>query len=475
MTDSWANSGVDLHVELAGTRLRAGIEEALREAIRSGRLAAGERLPPTRALAGDLGVSRNTVAAAYSQLVAEGWLSARRGSGTVVAAHVGAVETSRVSAPEVVQPRHDLRAGTPDLASFPRTGWLAAARRALATSPASSLGYGDPRGSPELRRALASYLARARGVQANADRIVVCSGFAHGLTLLCAVLRTRGAKRIGAEAFGHTSFRETIARAGLRGTTIGVDDRGAVIEELTTEDAVVLTPAHQFPLGSALAASRRTACVAWARERGALVVEDDYDGEFRYDRQPVGALQALAPDHVAYCGTASKSLAPGLRLGWLVLPGALVDEVAEARRLTGGPSALDQLVLAELIESGAYDRHVRRARHAYRKRRDHLVDAVRAPTSGVAAGMHVLVELDEPETAVVERAARAGLLVEGLSEYAAPGAAHAPALVVGYGTPPEHAFAAAVAVLARQLRGRAGGARSSRRRSGSRAPHPGTH
>jgi len=469
VSNSWANSGIDLHLEVAGKGVRAGLEQALREAIRSGRLAAGERLPATRVLAGDLGLSRNTVAAAYSQLVAEGWLSARRGSGTVVAAQAAAGRSVPAAAVERSSPRHDLRAGTPDLASFPRSAWLAAARRALATSPSSDLGYGDPRGLPELRHALAAYLARARGVHATPDRVVVCSGFAHGLTLLCSVLRGRGAKRVATEAFGHASFRETITRAGLAATTIGVDGEGAVVDELVREDAVVLTPAHQFPLGSALAAGRRTACVAWARERGALVVEDDYDGEFRYDRQPVGALQALAPDDVVYCGTASKSLAPGLRLGWLVLPALLVDEVAEVRRLTGGPSALDQLVLAELIESGGYDRHVRRARHAYRRRRDRLVAALGSPVSGVAAGMHVLVELTEPESAVVERAARASLLVEGLSEYAAPGAEHGPALVVGYGTPPEHDFGAAVAALRRAL-GRARAAPERRRRSGTRAP-----
>jgi GntR family transcriptional regulator/MocR family aminotransferase len=451
VSSAWANSGVDLHVELAGTRARAGLEQALRDAIRSGRLAAGARLPPTRSLAGDLGLSRNTVAAAYSQLVAEGWLSARRGAGTTVAAHATATDPAVRPAPPTSGARHDLRAGTPDLASFPRSGWLAAARRALVASPYSALGYGDPRGLPELRQALAGYLARARGVHASADRIVVCSGFAHGLTLLCSVLRAGGARSVAAEAFGHASFRETIERAGLRATTIDVDEQGAVVGDLGGEDAVVLTPAHQFPLGHALAPSRRTACVAWARDRGAIVVEDDYDGEFRYDRQPVGALQALAPDHVVYCGTASKSLAPGLRLGWLVLPQRLVDEVAETRRLTGGPSALDQLVLAELIESGAYDRHVRRARHAYRRRRDRLTAALRLPVAGVAAGMHVLVELHEPERDVVERAARASLRVEGLSEYAAPGTAHGPALVVGYGTPPEHAFEAAVAALARVL------------------------
>ena len=427
--------------------------------MRTGRLGAGLRLPPSRALAGDLGISRNTVAAAYGQLVAEGWLTARQGSGTRVAPRVVAVEVApmvaRLSAPKI---RFDLGAGSPDVAAFPRSGWLAAARRALVAAPSEAMSYSQPLGRPELRRALADYLARARGVHAAPDRIVVCSGFAQGLAILCQVLRTGGAKSIATEAYGHQSHRDTIAAAGLRAATIQVDEHGAVVDELRHARAVLLTPAHQFPLGPALVSRRRTQAVDWARQTGGLIIEDDYDGEFRYDRQPVGAMQALAPEHVVYAGTASKSLAPGLRLGWLVLPERLVADAATARQLTGGPSALDQLTMAEFILSGAYDRHVRRSRLAYRARRDKLVTALEqrvpaARASGIAAGLHVVVELPagRSEEGVIALARQRGLIVEGLAGFSAVEQQRDPALVVGYGTPPAHAFDSAIGALCRVL------------------------
>jgi GntR family transcriptional regulator/MocR family aminotransferase len=450
---------VDLHLDLTGTRVRAALESALREAVRTGRLAEGVRLPSSRTLAGDLGIARNTVADAYGQLVAEGWLIARSGSGTRVAAR----PADEQAAPPPVRPetppvRYDLRPGSPALALFPRTAWLAAARRALNTAPADALGYGHTRGLPQLRTALADYLARARGVHAVPERVVVCAGFTQALTLLARVLRARGATAMGVEAYGHWQHHDVIAAGGLRPRPIPVDADGAVIDDLEA-DALLLTPAHQFPVGVPLAAHRRTRTVAWAHDTGGLIIEDDYDGEFRYDRQPVGALQALAPEHVVYAGTASKTLAPGLRLAWLVLPAALVDEVTEAKRVTDGhTSTFEQLTLAEFLTSGAYDRHVRRCRLTYRRRRDRLVTALRreAPhvrVTGVAAGMHALLELppgtDEDE--VVARAARHGLALEGLRTYRAAEAHHGPALVVGYGTPPDHSYTGALARLCATL------------------------
>ncbi len=399
MSETWATSGVDLHLDLAGRRVRNGLETALRDAVRSGRLRPATRLPSSRVLAADLGIARNTVAEAYGQLVAEGWLTARRGSGTQVAERAAAA--GALPAPPVAQPdrlRYDLRPGSPDLSAFPRQEWLAAARRSLAAAPSQALDYGDPRGRPELRRTLAGYLSRARGVRATADRIVICSGFTQGLGVLCQALRRRGATVLATEAYGLAVHRDVPAASGLRLAPLPVDARGAMVGELSSADAVLLTPAHQFPLGVALAAQRRTQVVEWACRTGGLVIEDDYDGEFRYDRQPIGALQALAPEQVVYAGTASKSLAPGLRLGWLVLPAHLVDEVAAAMTLAGGgPTVLEQLTLAEFIEAGRYDRQLRRARLAYRQRRDRLVAALReqAPdvqVTGIAAGLHVLLD-----------------------------------------------------------------------------------
>jgi GntR family transcriptional regulator/MocR family aminotransferase len=399
---------------------------------------------------------RNTVAEAYGQLVAEGWLTAQHGAGTWVAERATSpvVETApRARGPDPA--RYDLRPGVPDLSSFPRTTWLAASRRALNASPYNVLGYGDPRGLPRLRAALAEYLARARGVTAVPERIVVCAGFAQGLELLCEVLCRRGAKTLATEAYGHPLHWRIAGANGLQTRPLPVDSGGAAIDRLDQEDAVLLTPAHQFPLGVSLAPLRRRRVVEWAARTGGLIIEDDYDGEFRYDRQPVGAMQALAPEHIAYAGTVSKSLAPGLRLGWLVLPAGLIDEVVAVKESVGRlSSSLDQLALAEFIASGAYDRQVRRARLAYRRRRDQLVTSLRrgppqAQITGIAAGLHALVQLPdgEREGEVVARAAGHGLAVIGLTTYSAGRNRHTPALVVGYATPPDHAFTTALARL----------------------------
>jgi GntR family transcriptional regulator/MocR family aminotransferase len=459
---TWANTSVDLHLDLAGSRKREGLERALRNAVRTGRLGPGLQLPSSRALASDLGIARNTVADAYGQLIAEGWLTARQGAGTRVADRSSAVEAAATPARQASRPQYDLRAGSPDTAAFPRSAWLAATRKALTAAPAEALGYTDPQGRPELRQALAGYLARARGVRLTPDRIVICSGFTQGFGLICQVLRRRGAKTLAMEICGQPRHRDIAAAAGLSTTTVPVDGHGARIDEIADADAVLLTPAHQFPLGVTLAPQRRSRVVAWADATNGLVIEDDYDGEFRYDRQPVGAVQSLAPERVAYAGTVSKALAPGLRLGWLALPAALVDDVVAVKILTDRiTSSLDQLTLAEFINSGHYDRQVRRSRLAYRRRRDQLVDALSRHTPwvriiGIAAGLHLLLELPDSQTEhdIITRAARHGLALEGFGSYQrVPASTYPPALVIGYGTPHEHAFTGAVerltAVLAR--------------------------
>jgi GntR family transcriptional regulator / MocR family aminotransferase len=458
MKETWATSaGLDLHLDMSGAGVRRSLEAALRDAVRSGRLAAGTSLPSSRALAEDLGIARNTVVDAYGQLVAEGWLAARHGSGTWVAERTEPPAAMPPARPAASVPaiRYDLRPGVPDVSAFPRAAWLAAARRALATAPARALSYNDPRGLQSLREALAGYLARARGVAVTPDRIVVCAGYAQGLELLGQVLRANGTSRLAVEAFGLPAHWRIVTGGGLALSPIAVDAGGAVVSELTDEGAVALTPAHQFPLGVALEPRRRREVVDWAAATGGLVIEDDYDGEFRYDRQAIGALQSLAPEHVAYAGTASKSLVPGLRLGWLVLPGRLVGDVVAAKQAAGRlSSSLDQLTLAEFIESAGYDRQVRRARLAYRRRRDRLVAelARRAPqvrVTGIAAGLHALVLLPPgaDEQAVVAEARRRGLALQGLTEFSAGTQTHDPAVIVGYATPPGHQFTTAVARL----------------------------
>ncbi|MEV6178878.1 PLP-dependent aminotransferase family protein [Streptomyces sp. NPDC052016] len=460
MEKPWATLGVDLHLEPTGHGLRRGLTDALREAVRSGRLAPGTRLPSSRTLAADLGIARNTVADAYADLVAEGWLTARQGSGTRVAERAvvppsGAPPQRR----ERHRPVYDLRPGSPDLASFPRTEWLKAARRAVTAAPNDALGYGDSRGRVELRTALAVYLARSRGVRTDPERILVVAGFAHGLQVLGTVLRARGARTVAVESYRLDVHEKRLTTAGLRTRPLPFDRLGTDPSPLTDEGAVLLTPAHQFPMGVPLHHDRRAAVVDWARHTGGLVLEDDYDGEFRYDRQPVGALQGLDPDHVVYLGTASKSLAPGLRLAWMVLPPGLAEEAAAAKGEIDTCGVLDQLTLAEFLTSGAYDRQVRSARLRYRRRRDALVEALadRAPdahVTGIAAGLHAVVNLPPgTEQSVVRAAAWQGLAVHGLSFFRHQDAIADPqdALVVGYATPPDHAWTGALDALCRVL------------------------
>ncbi|MFD8674857.1 PLP-dependent aminotransferase family protein [Streptomyces seoulensis] len=463
MADSWANLGIDLHLERAGSSgLRRGLTDALRDAVRTGRLAAGTRLPSSRTLAADLGLARNTVAEAYADLVAEGWLTARQGSGTRVAERavpVAGAAGAPVRRRTPGRPTHSLVPGTPDLAAFPRTEWLRAARRALTRAPNDALGYGDPRGRPELRTAVAEYLARVRGVRADPHSVLITAGFGHALRLLGTVLRGRGARTVAVESYGLFVHHDLLAASDLTTTALPYDELGTDTTGLTDEGAVLLTPAHQFPMGTPLHPDRRAAVVDWARRTGGLILEDDYDGEFRYDRQSVGSLQGLDPDRVVYLGTASKSLAPGLRLGWMVVPPALLAELTKAKGHSDTVGVLDQLTLAEFIASGAYDRHVRAARLRYRRRRDQLAAVVagRAPevtVTGIAAGLHAVLRLPPgTEQAVVQAAHWQGLALHGLSFHRHPRAVAEPldALVVGYGTPPESAWADALEALCRAL------------------------
>lgn len=479
-TTSWTAFGGDLHLDLSGRRaagigLRAALEDALREAVQDGRLAPGTRLPSSRALGEDLGIARNTVVEAYGQLTAEGWLASRQGSGTTVAGRTTPRPPGRRAA-ELPRgrrtARYDLMPGRPDVSLFPRTAWLSAARRALATAPHEAFDYGSPLGRIELRQALTDYLARVRGVRTDPDHLLICSGFTQGIGLLCTALReggagrARGTRTLAVEGYGLPPQREMVRAAGLTPAPLPLDCSGARTDLLGArrDAAVLLTPAHQYPTGAALAAERRSAAVGWAREQDGYVIEDDYDGEFRYDRQPLGAMQALDPERVVYAGTAAKSLAPGLRLAWLALPDALVEPVARLKQLADTMSpVLDQLTLAELITSGTYDRHVRRCRLHYRRRRDALVAALaeQAPhvrVTGIAAGLHAVLQLPPGAPSEVELLARAEefeLAVTGLSWHLADPALAPdapPALVVGYATPPDHLFPAALDALCGLLR-----------------------
>ncbi|MFF7311177.1 aminotransferase class I/II-fold pyridoxal phosphate-dependent enzyme [Streptomyces sp. NPDC008137] len=463
MANSWVNSaeriGSDLHLEMSGPGgRRTALIRALREAVRDGRLAPGTRLPPYRSLAADLGVARNTVADAYAELVAEGWLTARQGSGTRVAERAEplrpAARVPKRAPPRVRGPRHNLLQGTPDVSAFPRAAWLASYRRALQQAPNEVFGPGDPAGRAELREALGEYLARARGVRTEPGRIVICSGFAHALRLLFGGGVLRGP--LAVEAYGLGFHREILADAGVRTVPLPLDEHGAQVDRLGRERAVLLTPAHQFPTGGPLHPARRAAVIDWARARNGLVLEDDYDGEFRYDRRPVGAVQGLDPERVIHIGSVSKSLSPAVRLGWMVLPARYVEDVLAVKgEREAWVSVLDQLSLADFIVSGSYDRHVRRMRQRYRSRRDRLVAALaeHAPqveVTGVAAGLHAVLRLPPgTEASAVKAAAWQGIALDGLAAFRHPDAdmAVSDGLVVGYATPSEHAYGPAVEAL----------------------------
>jgi GntR family transcriptional regulator / MocR family aminotransferase len=425
--------------------LRAQVEDELRAAIRSGRLAPGTTLPSSRAFAHDLGVTRGVVVDAYDQLVAEGYLRSQHGSGTVV--NAAAPRARRPSRPVPVRPIVDVdfRPGLPDLDLFPRTAWLRAAREAMQTMARDELGYIDPRGLVGLRQVLADYLARVRGVHADVDRIVVCNGYGHGLSLVATVLRDLGHTAVAIEEPGYDGNWIGLAAAGLKRRTVPVDRDGMDVERLarTRARAVVLAPAHQNPTGAVLSPERRTAVVEWARTVDGYVIEDDYDAEHRYDRHPTGAIQGLDPDRVVYCGTTSKSLAPGLRLGWLVLPAPLVERVVEARRVTDlTTSTVLQATYAAFLSRGDLDRHLRRMRATYRQRRDALVAALaehlpEATPVGASAGLHLLATLpdDVDERRLAELTLEQSVRVYPLSDHRVDKADDAErGLVLGYGS-----------------------------------------
>ena len=535
-------SGLDLHLDLAEDAGGVGrtLEAALREAVRSGRLAAGLRLPGSRSLAADLGLSRGTVVQVYAQLTAEGWLVGVPGSGTRVAGppaasdarpaprgrpagrspggpeqdrrggrtgggpdraepgdrpartdlaaatpgegpHPGGVTReprpggrraapgrpapgrgSREQAPGEVPPgpgpvRADLRPGRPDLSSFPRTAWASSVRRAVAAADPAAFDYGEPGGVPELRAVVAGYVSRTRGVRATAESVVITAGFSSGLALLARTFQRLGVRRAAVEDPCLRRHRELVRVAGLRVDPLPVDSGGADPDALGEDGMVLLTPAHQHPWGVVLAPRRRTALVEWARRKDGYLIEDDYDGEFRYDRQPVGALQALDPDRVVFGGTAGKALAPGMRIGWLVVPPALREPLLEtAEDTVAAVPVIDQLALADLIARGDYDRHIRRVRLVYRRRRTELAERLATvtatPLAGVSAGLHALLPVGsaERERRLIAAGERSGLRLQGLHT---AGYWHAPAgrpaaLILGYATPPPHAWRRSLDLLA---------------------------
>ncbi|GAA2283422.1 PLP-dependent aminotransferase family protein [Nonomuraea roseoviolacea subsp. roseoviolacea] len=510
----------DLYVPLDHERggVAAQVASGLREAVCSGRLAPGDRLPSSRDLAADLGVSRGVVVEAYEQLVAEGFLVSRVGSGTRVAPAATRGRPATAEIPESYC-HYQSRATSPDLSHFPRERWLAALRHALNTIPSDALDYGDPAGVPELREELAGYLRRVRAADVDPANLIIVGGVAQGLSLVIHVLAERdrrlgtadrcgrpgtpatadrGARpgtsgtaarpgtsgtaawpgtsgtagrrrqggrhgRIGLAVEDPTSQRQIplLRRAGADPLPVPVDGRGLDVAALRDHPAraVLVTPAHQYPTGVVLSPGRRAALVEWAREADAIVLEDDYDAEFRYDRDPVGCLQGLAPDRVVLVGSVSKALAPGLRLGWVVAPPALAGAIRLARgEFDLGSPVVEQYALAAFLRDGGYDRHLRRMRREYRRRRDALVRALaehlpEVRVRGIEAGLHVHLDLPAgwEEERVVAAGRELGLAMEAVGPMRfAPGR---PAVAAGFSRLPVHRAAEAVRGLKARMSG----------------------
>jgi GntR family transcriptional regulator/MocR family aminotransferase len=471
--------------------LHARLTRSIKDAVRSGRLPVGAALPPSREMAVELGCSRWVVTEAYEQLVAEGYLESRVGSGTRVRrvqdggplAATGA-PSPEASAATALAPANEARAGArvvavgaravdpsspvdlapglPDLRNFPLARWLSALRSVAAALPSAELSYPDPAGHAELRTVVAAYLGRVRGAAVDPEDVTITSGVTDGVTRICRALRSLGVGAVVVEDPGWGRLRSAAAVAGLAAVPIRVDGDGLVAEDVAGATspagpigAAIVSPAHQFPTGSVLAPARRAGLLEWARRAGGLVIEDDYDAEFRYDRRPVATLQGSDPDHVALLGSVSKTLSPALGIGWMATPRRLTPLVRAVEVRPAAPPLLDQLALAELISSGGYDRHMRAARKRYRARRDALVAALArrlpdATVSGAAAGLHLLVHFDkEPDgPAVVERAAQLGLQIASTWAYRAGAPAARGGLVLGYGNLGDGEVVRAVDLLA---------------------------
>jgi len=443
----------------APLNLGCQIETQLRHAIRAGTLRGGALLPSTRDLSRQLGVSRPVVVNAYAQLAAEGYVQLRQGAQP----RVIAVTQPKTKPPAALRltpsaPRFDFRPGVPDLAAFPRGAWLRSLRDALARMPDADLGYTDPHGSEVLRAALAEYLGRVRGVVSDARNVIVTSGYAQGRALVCRALVAAGAKRIAVEDPSHSEVWETVSRSGLELVPVPVDGEGLRVDllERTQADAVMVTPAHQYPTGAVLSGPRRTALLEWLERRNVIAIEDDYDAEYRYDRAPVGALQGRAPGRIVYAGTTSKTLAPALRLGWLVAPARLLDAVQQQQRLADfGQPRIEQHAFADFLSRGNLDRHLRRMRARYRDRRDALVAALaeqlpEAKVHGIRAGLHATIQLRPFDRGrlVRDECARRGVALTAMSDYYLDARADSSMLLLGYARSSEATIRAGVKELA---------------------------
>lgn len=436
---------VDFKTSSSGA-LKRRVEEVLRAAIDSGKLPPGIALPSSRLFSQQLAVSRGLIVGVYEQLISEGYLTSARGSATRVALR----RSTRDRSAETPQKIHnvestqfDFKAGLPDMELFPKRNWLRASRQAINQAHPASLTYPPSQGEISCRTSIANYLNRSRATAADPVNMVICTGVTQGIRLISQALRMNGVTKIAVEDPSQIRQSFGIKAEGLEIVRIGVDAEGICVQDLWETDAgaVLITPCHQYPTGSVLSPARRARLIAWAHARNAVIIEDDYDAEYRYDTPPVSAMQGLDPAHLIYVGSVSKTLAPGIRLGWLVLPSSLVKAVANAKRTADrGSSVLEQLTLGAFIEQGYLDSHLRITRAIYKRRRATLLLALKkylphfVPT-GIDAGLHVMIEIPSSlnEEDIVGLAASEGIVITGAHMHCTRPPHAAPALLLGYG------------------------------------------
>lgn len=449
--------GIDLPLSDEGATLTRRLTTTLRRGVQNGQLRDGAALPPSRALAAGLGCSRWVVTEAYGQLVAEGYLVATTGSATRVRwADPPPHQPSGPALTSAARPRFDLTPGVPDLAAFPRSRWAEAYRRAVLDLPTDLLAGRTLAATTAARRTITDLLRRTRQVREEPTQLSLTTGSTAAFTWLTSLLVQLGHTRLAVEDPSWPGLRSVARRGGLTPVAVPVDDQGIVVEALRRRRVrlVLVTPAHQFPVGVALSAARRLDLLEWARDVDGLIVEDDYDADFRYEGAPVASLQGMAPDRVVLLGSVSKTLSPAIELGWMILPQKLLMALPDLDlNLNVTPSALTAQAMAVLIDQGWYERHLRAQRLRYRRRRGHLVAALAdhlpdAEVTGLAAGLHLPLRLP-PGTdvhAVVRRAARHDLALVAAERYRIrPGGP--PQLILGFGNLRDSRIEQAMALL----------------------------
>ncbi|MNM81904.1 HTH-type transcriptional regulatory protein GabR [compost metagenome] len=461
--------------------ITAQLCQQVRQNNENGEFGDGLRLPPTRKLAAEFGIARNVFIDAYEQLIAEGYLIGQAGSGTYVAGGIqqspaGAVDEKQLdvegltedSTPPLPEGLIDFEIGTPDLRQFPRQLWAKYLKEAAEMMPSASFDYGDIRGEKTLRLEISAYLHRTRGMRCHPAQIMIVSGSSEGFTLIAQALRD-SFDGVYLEDPTIEFTQHIFRRAGYRISPVAVDGTGMKLHELPAWEPghlMLLTPSHQFPGGGILSIQRRQQAIRLAEEAGAYLIEDDYDGDFRLKGVPIPPLQALSPDRVIYVGTFSKTLAPGLRLGFLVLPRHLVNPVADLREsLNLRTPSIPQVALARFMQDGRLDRHIHKMKKLYRQRRQLLIEALkqhfgdRVLVQGDEAGMHLQVQIAGLPVGIDWSNAQAhGVRVYSVEDYCLVKGNYTRHILLGYGNLPEENIEPGIARLRRFIEETAAGA-----------------